>query len=648
MADVKVIFSVDGVQYVVNATQQVNQALDGVSKKQGELGGSAEGMAGSMGDSFKAVDFAAKFHLAQQVAGYVADAGKAIIQFSQEGAALTRIEEAGESLATSMGLSMTDIMNSVRTTSLGMVSDADLMASANRALMLGVAKDAESMGQLIEVAAIRGRAMGLSTKQAFDDIVTGIGRASPQILDNLGIITDADVTYSNYAASIGKAADELSKAEKQQALLNAVLESTAPMLEQTNGLVLDSAGAWEKLNAQMKNYWDNLKKDVGGSEVTLGYVGAATEAVSRANIRQMADDAMALAHRLGMVTDAEYNWYRVPILTTHEAKARWLEILTPKLEAYAATVEATANGTKTWTDNNYESAESLGLQAEAQSNAGKVYEENVEAMKNDLANLRTEYEETALALADANLTLEVAVQTFYESVGDKLVKGLKDAGLEGEALEQRLGILDDLLGTSYVMEYKLELATDDLLETLINDPDAFAAKFKAFDNIFTPLNKAVAAAMTEVGNLEGQLDALNGKIVEVEIMINMTRGTGKNTGSSTTNNRTPGTGYELPDPRLQALGGPVYENTPYIVGERGPELFVPNSQGSIIPNYMLGGETNASFDIDYQRLGRVISESIIEAAEEGRIGNNYMINENGRREMMNNNFELLRAYGSNR
>lgn len=92
----------------------------------------------------------------------------------------------------------------------------------------------------------------------------------------------------------------------------------------------------------------------------------------------------------------------------------------------------------------------------------------------------------------------------------------------------------------------------------------------------------------------------------------------------------------------------MYENNTYIVGERGPELFVPNTQGSIIPNYMLGGETNASFDIDYQRLGRVISESIIEAAEEGRIGNNYMINENGRREMMNNNFELLWAYGSNR
>lgn len=39
----------------------------------------------------------------------------------------------------------------------------------------------------------------------------------------------------------------------------------------------------------------------------------------------------------------------------------------------------------------------------------------------------------------------------------------------------------------------------------------------------------------------------------------------------------------------RAAGGPVANRTPYIVGERGPELFVPNSSGSIVPNNQLGG-----------------------------------------------------------
>lgn len=40
---------------------------------------------------------------------------------------------------------------------------------------------------------------------------------------------------------------------------------------------------------------------------------------------------------------------------------------------------------------------------------------------------------------------------------------------------------------------------------------------------------------------------------------------------------------------FRAAGGSVRGSTPYIVGERGPELFVPNSSGSIVPNNQLGG-----------------------------------------------------------
>lgn len=43
----------------------------------------------------------------------------------------------------------------------------------------------------------------------------------------------------------------------------------------------------------------------------------------------------------------------------------------------------------------------------------------------------------------------------------------------------------------------------------------------------------------------------------------------------------------------RASGGPVSSGTPYMVGERGPELFVPNRSGNIVPNNTinLGGIT---------------------------------------------------------
>jgi len=43
-----------------------------------------------------------------------------------------------------------------------------------------------------------------------------------------------------------------------------------------------------------------------------------------------------------------------------------------------------------------------------------------------------------------------------------------------------------------------------------------------------------------------------------------------------------------------AAGGQVMADTPIIVGERGPELFVPRSAGAIVPNNALGGMANRS------------------------------------------------------
>jgi hypothetical protein len=80
------------------------------------------------------------------------------------------------------------------------------------------------------------------------------------------------------------------------------------------------------------------------------------------------------------------------------------------------------------------------------------------------------------------------------------------------------------------------------------------------------------------------------------------------------------------DVRLAANGGPVGMRKPYIVGERGPELFVPNQSGNIIPNHDLagvgGGSTNIVVNVDAsgssvegdeeqgRELGRLISVAI--------------------------------------
>jgi biotin operon repressor len=49
---------------------------------------------------------------------------------------------------------------------------------------------------------------------------------------------------------------------------------------------------------------------------------------------------------------------------------------------------------------------------------------------------------------------------------------------------------------------------------------------------------------------------------------------------------------------FKANGGPVKGGKPYIVGEKGPELFTPGVSGNITPNHALGGSTNVVVNVD--------------------------------------------------
>lgn len=60
---------------------------------------------------------------------------------------------------------------------------------------------------------------------------------------------------------------------------------------------------------------------------------------------------------------------------------------------------------------------------------------------------------------------------------------------------------------------------------------------------------------------------------------------------------------------LRAEGGPVMGGAPYIVGERGPELFVPGSSGQIVPNGAMGGQT---VNINFNVFGSIHSDRDIE------------------------------------
>ena len=154
------------------------------------------------------------------------------------------------------------ILEALTEASRGTVTQYDLMLASNRAMLLGVADSAEEFSQLMQIAAARGRAMGLSTTQAFNDIVTGLGRMSPLILDNLGIVVDQEKAQAAYAVTLGKTAAELTDAEKKQALVNDVIANSADLLRDANANAKVYAGEGA---AQLTTAWAEFRTALGES-----------------------------------------------------------------------------------------------------------------------------------------------------------------------------------------------------------------------------------------------------------------------------------------------------------------------------------------------------------------------------------------------
>lgn len=186
-----------------------------------------------------------------KMGGYIED-------FTDKASKTKEAEEAMDRLSKNLNLNSKDILSGLQNASKGAVSNYDLILSANKAMSLGVAKNTNDFTILMEIARIKAKNMGITTTQAYNDIVTGLGRGSAMILDNLGITINAAQANEEYAKSIGKTVSQLTDAEKKQALINKVVADGKKELEATGEVMLTDAERRQKLIAQIENMKDRI------------------------------------------------------------------------------------------------------------------------------------------------------------------------------------------------------------------------------------------------------------------------------------------------------------------------------------------------------------------------------------------------------
>lgn len=213
-------------------------------------------------DSFsRAFEFAAGDLLARGVAGLagaVVDLGQAAAGLVFDAAPLEGLQGAFDGLAQSAGTSSDALLTSLQEASFGMVQNRDLMTSFNKAAQLVSIDFAQqlpdAMQYLGKVSAATGQDMGFM----MDSLVTGVGRLSPMILDNLGIQVDMTAANEAYAESLGISVEEMTKQQQQAALMAQVLEkletNTAAMPEVTGS----AAQQFASFQVALKNAGDEI------------------------------------------------------------------------------------------------------------------------------------------------------------------------------------------------------------------------------------------------------------------------------------------------------------------------------------------------------------------------------------------------------
>jgi len=180
--------------------------------------------------------------------------GKQAVEAARAAAGVQALETAFQRLARESGTSGATMLASLRDASSGMISDADLMLAASSAMALGVADNVQEVTNLLQIAIAKGAEFGQAPTKAFGDLINGLGRMSPEILNNIGIIVDADKAYKDYAQSIGTTADALDDQQRMQALVNAVLEANPDAARQAAEAGDSAAGAFARWDVATQTF----------------------------------------------------------------------------------------------------------------------------------------------------------------------------------------------------------------------------------------------------------------------------------------------------------------------------------------------------------------------------------------------------------
>ena len=144
------------------------------------------------------------------------------------------------------------MLQAMKVATAGTISEMELMQKFNQASLLGLPLD--RFDDMLTIARGSAQATGESMDFMLNSIVTGLGRGSKLMLDNLGIILDVKKANEEYAVALNKTASELTDNERKQAFVNKALEIGIGNLERAGGVTESNADMFDQASSALGDF----------------------------------------------------------------------------------------------------------------------------------------------------------------------------------------------------------------------------------------------------------------------------------------------------------------------------------------------------------------------------------------------------------
>lgn len=426
-------------------------------------------------------------------------------------------------------------------------------------------------------------------------------------------------------------------AEKYKSLQE---DFSKPLIIEGSGAQAMPEGFFEKRREQIRQIEIALRKEQQAiKEVTAAYQRANAEQIANINIQRLS---------LDMSRD------EVDVINAVDEVIRRNEESIRKLREQK---EGLASDSKLITTINEEIAKlEQSLETDKRVTAEAV--RNLQQRQLEQEKLNKQLEVTAQKLQDAqsltNLNAQLAVigqygdelennllilQITEELQGKLTALAIKQIELENQRIQlgetrfqQELEHLNALREAAY--EYagaRLEAEQKILEAQRATREDARAGVEQAMDDIakqFEPYQQAQDAVRQGWNRISGAIDEFietgkfNFKDFARSVLADLAKMIAKALVFKAIQSALGMFGLSLPG---LANGGPAKQNQPYIVGEKGPELFVPRTSGTVVPNNKLAsmegtGQLNAPITNNYitNNINAVDAKSVAQLFAENR------------------------------